>query len=120
MDPLTPKGIENILDASEKLKEAIEGLKKQSKDAKAEVTQLLVKDLAATPFSVDGAIAKYKAWNAKGEALAAKITAAEELLSVIDEGIKELKKTEEKALGSAIDRKVGELEEVIKSLKALK
>jgi DNA repair exonuclease SbcCD ATPase subunit len=114
------KEIENSLDLLRKLKETIPELKNQRVDAEAELTQSIAKDLAAAPLSADTAIARYQGWKAQYATLEAKITDARGLVPVIEERIKELKKTEEKALGSAIDRKVGELEEVIKSLKALK
>jgi thymidylate synthase ThyX len=105
LDPQTPKGIENVLDTSRKLEEAIKELEKQRGDARAELTQSLAQYLAAAPLSVDGAIVRYNALNAKDEALKAKFTAVKELQSIIETLIEELKKKQPKAFEDALRRK---------------
>ena len=78
----------------------IKNLKKQRTDAEAELARSLSKDLAAGPLNVESAIAKHKASRAKDDALAAKIQAAEEVRTFIEERIEELKTTQPEA-GSA-------------------
>jgi oligoribonuclease NrnB/cAMP/cGMP phosphodiesterase (DHH superfamily) len=71
----------------------------------------MAKDLAAAPLTVVGAMEKYKIWKAKDEALAAKISTAEGLLSVIDKRFMELKETQADAVEAVLQRKLNELEE---------
>ena len=78
----------------------IKNLKKQRTDAEAELARSLSKDLAAGPLNVESAIAKHKASRAKDDALAAKIQAAEEVRTFIEERIEDLKTTQPEA-GSA-------------------
>jgi hypothetical protein len=105
------KEIENVLDAPQKLKQAIEELEKQRAKTKSELCQLLAKDLVATPPSVSSPIAKYKVWNARDKALEARIVAAKQLRPIIHRCIKELKETQPDACRAAYQRKLDQLEE---------
>jgi hypothetical protein len=117
-DPQTLKEIGNVLDLHRKLEEAVEELKKQRAVAEAELTQL-VKYFAVAPLSVDTAIARHKALKAKYAALEAKITDAEELLSVIDERIKELKKEKAEAFETVRQQRLDQLDKSKKQLENL-
>ena len=103
-DAQTRKEIENVLDLRRKLKEAIAELEEQRVDAKAELTQLLAKDLAGAPLSVDTAIARYRAWKVEYAALEAKTTDAKQLKEVIDALIRELKKDHPGAFRDVLKR----------------
>jgi predicted nucleic acid-binding Zn-ribbon protein len=92
-------------------------LKKRRAVAEAELTQQ-VKDLAAAPLSVETAIATYENWRAKHEALEAKVTALEKLLSVINEHIKELKKEHPEIFMADNQRKLKQLKSEEKLRKA--
>jgi hypothetical protein len=116
MATLSVQEFENFIDLHRKLKEAIAESKEQRKAAKAELTQSLAKDSAAAPLSVDAAIAIYKDWKFKHATLEAKITDASELDEVVKARIDELKKTEAKALNTAIQRQLAELNELKTSL----
>lgn len=108
--PETQKEIENTLDAPRRISEAIENFKKQRADAEAELVRSLRKDLAAATFNVERAIEQYKAWKARDDALAAKIEIAEQLRTIIEKRIEELKTTQAEALKAVIQRKIEELE----------
>ena len=106
----TPKEIENTLDAPRRILEAIENFKEQRAEAAAELVRFLRKDLAAAPFNVEAAIEKAKAWKARDDALVAKIEVAEELRSIIEKQIAELKTTQAQALKEIVRRKLDELQ----------
>ena len=108
--PETQKEIENTLDAPRRISEAIENFKKQRADAEAELVRSLRKDLAVAPFNVESAIEKYKALKARDDALAAKIEIAEQLRTIIEKRIEELKTTQAEALKAVIQRKIEQLE----------
>ncbi len=72
----------------------IQNLKRKRIDAEAELARSLSRDLARGPLNVESAIAKHKAWRAIDDALAAKIQAAEEVQTFIEERIEELKTTQ--------------------------
>ena len=108
--PETQKEIENTLDAPRRISEAIENFKKQRADAEAELVRSLRKDLAVAPFNVERAIEQYKAWKARDDALAAKIEIAEQLRTIIEKRIDELKTTQAEALKAVIQRKIEQLE----------
>jgi uncharacterized protein YhaN len=86
--------IENVFDTRRKLEEAIKRWENERVLAEAELIQSFDTNLTTAPLLVDGAIAKYEAWNAKGEPLAAKITAAETVLAIIKTLMEKLEKTE--------------------------
>jgi phage replication-related protein YjqB (UPF0714/DUF867 family) len=71
----------------------VQDLKARRAEAKIELAQSLSKDLAAGPLNVERAIAKYRAFRAKEDALAAKIQAAEELERFIEEQIEDIEPT---------------------------
>jgi phage replication-related protein YjqB (UPF0714/DUF867 family) len=75
----------------------VQNLKKRRAEAEAELTRSLSRDLAAGPLNVESAIAKHKASRAKDDALVAKIQAAEEVQTFIEERIEELKRTQPEA-----------------------
>jgi phage replication-related protein YjqB (UPF0714/DUF867 family) len=68
----------------------VENLKVRRAEARTELAQSLSKDLATGPLNVEKAITKHRAFRAKEDALAAKIQAAEELESFIEEHVEEL------------------------------
>ena len=68
----------------------VRDLKARRAAARTELTQSLSKDLAIGPLDVERAIAKHRAFRAKEGALAAKIEAAEELESFIEEHLEEV------------------------------
>jgi phage replication-related protein YjqB (UPF0714/DUF867 family) len=72
----------------------IQNLKRKRTDAEAELARSLSKDLARGPLNVESAIAKHKTWRAIDDGLAAKIQAAEEVQTFIEERIEELKATQ--------------------------
>ena len=74
----------------------VQNLKKRRADAEAELTRSLSRDLAAGPLNVEKAIAKHRAFRAKDNTFAAKIQAAEELQTFIEEHIEEVKTTQPK------------------------
>jgi DNA repair exonuclease SbcCD ATPase subunit len=117
--PQTKKQIENVLEAHRKLEKEIEELKNQRADTEAKLTQLLVNYLAAAPLSVDTAIARYEDWKARHKALEARITAVEKVRSVIDEHIKELKKTQAQAFGIVLQDQIGQLDKSKEKLQKL-
>jgi phage replication-related protein YjqB (UPF0714/DUF867 family) len=57
--------------------------------AKIEFVQSLRNDLAAGPLNIERAIAKHRAWRARDDAMTAKIQAAEELQTFIEEHVEE-------------------------------
>lgn len=109
-DAQTQKEIENTIDAPRLLAEAIEDFKKKRTDAETELAQSLAKDLSAAPLNVDSAIEKCKAWKAEDEALGAKMKSAEELLSIIERRIEELKASQPESLKAVIQRKIEQLQ----------
>jgi hypothetical protein len=115
MDAQTLKEIENVLAVLRKQEETIAELEQQRKVAKAE----LIQSLATPPPSVDTAGARQK-WKAKDDALAERIKDANELKTVIDARIDELKKDQPKAFNEAIDEEVKRLENMKKKLNDLK
>jgi DNA repair exonuclease SbcCD ATPase subunit len=108
-DSQARKEIEEAIDAFPKLEEAIAELKKQRKDAKGELAQLVARDLAAAPQSIDTAIARDKAWKAKDEALEAKISAAGQLQRKIEARINELKTAQPDAFREVIQARLAQL-----------
>jgi phage replication-related protein YjqB (UPF0714/DUF867 family) len=75
----------------------IQNLKRKRTDAEAELARSLSKDLARAPLNVESAIAKHKTWRAIDDGLVAKIQAAEEVQTFIEERIEELKTTQPEA-----------------------
>jgi phage replication-related protein YjqB (UPF0714/DUF867 family) len=69
----------------------IQILKRKRTEAEGELARSLSKDLAAGPLNVERSIGKHKAWRALDDALAAKIRAAEELETFIEEHVEEVK-----------------------------
>jgi phage replication-related protein YjqB (UPF0714/DUF867 family) len=72
----------------------VQNLEARRAEAETELVRALSKDLAAGPLNVERAIAKHRAFRAKDDALAAKIRAAEELETFIEEHVEEVKKIE--------------------------
>jgi hypothetical protein len=105
-EPEKEKEIENTLDASRRISEVIERLKHERGDTEADLSQSLVRDLAAAPLNVDSAIEKHKIWKAKDGELAAKIKSAEELRLIIERHITELKNKQAEVLKAVICRKL--------------
>jgi phage replication-related protein YjqB (UPF0714/DUF867 family) len=70
----------------------VQNLKASRAAARTELTQSLSKDLAAGPLNVERAIAKHRAFRAREAALTAKIQAAEELETFIEEHIQDVEK----------------------------
>ena len=68
----------------------VQNLKASRAAARTELTQSLSKDLAAGPLNVEKAIAKHRAFRAREDALTAKIQAAEELETLIEEDIQDV------------------------------
>ena len=69
----------------------VQNLEARRAEAETELVRALSKDLAAGPLNVERAIAKHRAFRAKDDALAAKIRAAEELETFIEEHVEEVK-----------------------------
>ena len=69
----------------------VQNLEARRAEAETELVRALSKDLAASPLNVERAIAKHHAFRAKDDALAAKIRAAEELETFIEEHVEEVK-----------------------------
>jgi phage replication-related protein YjqB (UPF0714/DUF867 family) len=69
----------------------VQNLQARRAEAETELVRALSKDLAAGPLNVERAIAKHRAFRAKDDALAAKIRAAEELETFIEEHVEEVK-----------------------------
>jgi phage replication-related protein YjqB (UPF0714/DUF867 family) len=74
----------------------VQNLEARRAEAEAELTRSLSRDLAAGPLNVERAIAKHQAFRAKDSTFAAKIQAAEELETFIEEHIEEVKTTQPK------------------------
>lgn len=72
----------------------VQNLEARRAEAETELVRALSKDLAAGPLNVERAIAKHRAFRAKDDALAAKIRAAEELKTFIEEHVEEVKTIE--------------------------
>jgi phage replication-related protein YjqB (UPF0714/DUF867 family) len=72
----------------------VQNLEARRAEAETELVRALSKDLAAGPLNVERAIAKHRAFRAKDDALAAKIRAAEELETFIEEHVEEVKTIE--------------------------
>jgi phage replication-related protein YjqB (UPF0714/DUF867 family) len=72
----------------------VQNLQARRAEAETELVRALSKDLAAGPLNVERAIAKHRAFRAKDDALAAKIRAAEELETFIEEHVEEVKTIE--------------------------
>lgn len=115
-DAQTQKEIENIIiDAPEKVAEAIEAFKENRADDETKLARSLRELFAAAPPNVvDRAMAQYEAWKVKDGATAEKIKTCEELLPIIENFIQELKATQGKALEAAIRHKLDQLQEAAK------
>jgi len=109
------KEIENAIDAPGILAAAIEEYKKQRTDARAELVNAIGADLATAPVNVDTAIEKVRTWKAKDKALAEKIEATEELLTIIEAEFEALKTTQPVALRNVLQAKINQLEVEIAS-----
>ena len=71
-----------------------QNLKADRAQAKTELVQSLRNDLTAGPLKVERAIAKHGAWRVRDDALTAKIRAAEEMETFIEEHIEEVETTQ--------------------------
>ena len=94
--------IENTIDASSKLADAIDNFENERAKAKDEFDKVLATEITTRPLNLDNAIESYKAWKAKDDALKDKSKIAGELKHIIGKLIKELKASHSEALNSAI------------------
>jgi len=109
-DPQRIKEIENVRFTLRKLKEGIEELDKQSKDAKTELTRLLSKGLAAAPLTLNAGLSQYRAWKQGHAALEANRTDAKDLKTVIDTIEEGLKRAHPDAFTEVLRRQAAQLE----------
>jgi uncharacterized protein with GYD domain len=115
MDPQKPKGIENVLDLHQRLKEKIKELEKKGAAAKAELTQLFARYLALAPLSIDSAIERYKQSSGRYEELKAELSLAKELQSIIEQIINEFRKEQPKSKEPFGEAKIAESKKSLKS-----
>ena len=104
------KEVGNTIDATGIFLAAIEDYKQQRIAARAALANSLGQDFANAPPNVENAIAKETAWQAQDQALAAKIKAAEDLLTIVEGQIDVLEAMQPEALCTVLQAKIAQLE----------
>jgi hypothetical protein len=108
--PDVQQAFANTFYAPAKLSEAIEDFEKQRADAKDALVRSLAEDFAVDQPNVAGAITRYQTWETNDKALIAKIEVCRKLRCIIEEYIKDLKRTRRDEVKSFLQGKLHELE----------
>jgi hypothetical protein len=117
-DVPTQKEIENTLDTSKTLSDAVAEVKEKLADIDTELRRNLSKDLTTAPLNVDGAVEKLKAAKSKREALELRGKACADLSAIVDARIQELKKVLPEALRGVVQTRITLLETQVENEKA--